>query len=80
MPVTRDEPDYQGPPPTQPPPPGWRPPVHLEPQPPRPLAAQDEAAIDAEEKGARTLTYGLGLVAGAVFLVVSCLLCARALF
>jgi hypothetical protein len=74
-----DEP-YQGPPPTQPPPAGWRPPVHMEPLPPRPLAPQDLDAIDASEKDARTLTYGIGLVAGAVFLVVSCLLCARVLF
>jgi hypothetical protein len=71
---------YQGPPPTQPPPWGWRPPVHIEPPAPRSLAPQDLEAIDAGEKDARTVTYGIGLIAGAVFLVVSCLLCARALF
>jgi hypothetical protein len=73
-------PPYSGPPPTQPPPPGWRPPVHVEPPAPRQLAAQDVEAIEAREREARTLTYGVGLVAGAIFLVVTCLLCSRVLF
>lgn len=54
--------------------------MHIEPSAPRTLAPQDLDAIDASEKDARTLTYGIGLIAGAVFLVVSFLLCARALF
>jgi hypothetical protein len=54
--------------------------VHIEPPAPRMLAPQDLDAINAGEKNARTVTYGIGLVAGAVFLVVSCLLCARVLF
>jgi hypothetical protein len=78
--VNPDEPPpYPGPPPTQPPPPQWRPPVYVEPPAPRALAPQDLDAIEAREKEARTLTYGVGLVAAAVFLVVSCLLCSRVL-
>ncbi|MEN3612033.1 translation initiation factor 2 [Plantactinospora sp. ZYX-F-223] len=71
---------YPGPPPSTTPPPGWRPPLHVQPAPPRALPAQDHAALDAEEGSARTLTYGVGLVGGAVVLVLMCLLCSRALF
>lgn len=79
MGVIPEEP-YEGPPPTQPPPAGWRPPVHMQPLPPRELAPQNLDAIDTAEKEARTVTYGIGLVAGAVFLVLTCLLCSRVLF
>ncbi|AVT36632.1 hypothetical protein [Plantactinospora sp. BB1] len=71
---------YPGPPPSITPPPGWRPPLHVQPAPPRPLPGQDHAALDAEEGSARTLTYGVGMVGGAVVLVLMCLLCSRALF
>ena len=37
-------------------------------------------AIDAEEREARTITYGIGLVAGAILLVLLLILCGRALF
>ena len=73
-------PPYSGPPPTQPPPPGWRPPIHVAPPPPRRLAEQDVPTIEAREREARTVTYGVGLVAGAIFLVVTCLLCSRVVF
>ncbi|MFB9237186.1 hypothetical protein ACFFWC_16750 [Plantactinospora siamensis] len=63
-----------------PPPPGWRPPVHVEAAPPRPLPPQDAAALDAEERGARTITTGVALVATAILVVVVCLLCSRLLF
>ncbi|MEV1287175.1 translation initiation factor 2 [Micromonospora sp. NPDC049679] len=76
----RDDHSYAGPPPSAPPPPGWRPPVVMQPPPPRQLPAQDETAVEADEQSARTLTYGVGLVAGAVLLVVVCLLCSRVLF
>jgi hypothetical protein len=36
------------------------------------------AALDAQEKEERTLTYGIGLVAGAILLVVLLILCGRA--
>lgn len=77
---TPGQPRYAGPPPTQPPPAGWRPPAFVQPPPPRQLAPQDVDAIEAKEKEARTLTYGVGLVAGAVLVVLSCLLCSRVLF
>jgi hypothetical protein len=41
---------------------------------------QDETAIDEAEDSARTLTYGIGMVAGAILLIVMCLLCSRLLF
>ncbi|MGW0431478.1 translation initiation factor 2 [Micromonospora sp. NPDC003197] len=73
-------PSYPGPPQAAPPPPGWRPPVHLQPPPPRQLPAQDLSALDEAERGARTVTYGVGLIAGAALVVVVCLLCSRLLF
>jgi hypothetical protein len=36
--------------------------------------------VDEAEGSARTMTYGIGLVAGAIALILMCLLCARALF
>jgi hypothetical protein len=37
-------------------------------------------ALDEAEGAARTVTYGVGLVAGAIALILVCLLCARAIF
>jgi hypothetical protein len=54
--------------------------VVFQPPPPRQLPPQDEEAITAEEQSARTLTYGIGMIAGAVFLVLVCLICSRVLF
>ncbi|MFY1689737.1 hypothetical protein [Plantactinospora sp. WMMB782] len=79
-PPARPEIHYPGPPPSTTPPPGWRPPLHVQPAPPRPLPAQDHVALDAEEGSARTLTYGIGMLGGAVVLILLCLLCSRALF
>jgi len=73
-------PPYTGPPPNTMPPPGWQPTLHVQPPPPRTLPPQDLPALDAAENSARTLTYGIGMVAGAVVLVLMCLLCARVLF
>lgn len=80
QPSTPIGPAYSGPPPNTPPPAGWRAPVHRQPLPPRPLPPQDEARLDQEEQGARTVTYGVGLIAAAIALVLVCLLCGRALF
>ena len=77
-PAPRD--DYQGPPRTAPPSPGWRPPTIAQPPPPRTLPPQDMDALDDEEGSARTVTYGIGLVAGAIALILMCLLCARVIF
>jgi len=52
----------------------------VEPPPPRALPPQDHGAIDVQEAAARTLTYGIGLVAGAVMLLALCALFARAIF
>lgn len=73
-------PEYPGPPPSAPPPRGWRPPVVMQPPTPRQLPHQDAAGIEEEERSARTLTYGIGMIAGAILMVVICLLCSRALF
>ncbi|MGW4466856.1 hypothetical protein [Micromonospora sp. NPDC004704] len=71
---------YPGPPQSAVPAPGWRPPVHVQPAPPRPLPPQNVPALEAQEASARTVTYGIGLIAGAILLVVMCLLCSRLLF
>jgi hypothetical protein len=47
--------------------------------PPRPLPPQDLDALDTEEQQARTVTYGVAMVAGAILLVVLFVLCGRAL-
>ena len=73
-------PANRGPPPNDPPPAGWRPPFVAEPVPPRALPAQDEAVLDESERNARTVTYGIGMIAGALMLVTVCLLCSRLLF
>jgi hypothetical protein len=80
QPVAAGSNGYPGPPQSPVPPPGWRPPVHVQPAPPRPLPAQDVPALEAQEASARTLTYGVGLITGAILLVVMCLLCSRLLF
>ncbi len=71
---------YAGPPRADPPPAGWRPPTIANPPPPRSLPRQDDDALDEAEGAARTVTYGIGLVAGAIVLVVVCLLCSRLIF
>jgi hypothetical protein len=73
-------PAYQGPPRTSQPSPHWRPPTINQPPPPRALPAQDIDALEDSEGSARTVTYGVGLVAGAIALILICLLCARVIF
>ncbi|RQX59967.1 hypothetical protein DLJ57_00265, partial [Micromonospora chalcea] len=63
-----------------PPPPGWRPPVHVQPAPPRRLPPQDMAAMDQAEQRAQRLTYGVGAVVAVVLVLLTCLLCSRLLF
>ncbi|WP_041832931.1 hypothetical protein [Actinoplanes sp. N902-109] len=74
------KPVYEGPPKPPPTSPHWRPPVVSHPPPPRSMPAQDKAALDEAEGSARTMTYGVGLVAGAIALILMCLLCARIVF
>jgi hypothetical protein len=70
---------YGGPPRNIPPPPGWQPRTLVQVPPPRQLPAQDLGALDTEEQQARTITYGVAMVAGAILLVVLFVLCGRAL-
>ncbi len=46
----------------------------------RELPEQDTARLDAEEQSARTLTYGVAMIGGAIVLVLLLLLCGRAFF
>ncbi|MER7008358.1 translation initiation factor 2 [Dactylosporangium sp. NPDC000555] len=71
---------YTGAPRSTPPPHGWRPPVVESPAPPRKLPSQDVERIAREEQAATILTKGMGLVAGAILLVVLLILCGRVLF
>lgn len=71
---------YEGPPRPAPPSPHWRPPTIAQPPPPRQMPSQDMAALDEAEGSARTVTYGIGLVAGAIALILLCLLCGRLIF
>jgi hypothetical protein len=73
-------PPYAGPPRAESPPPDWRPPLVAQPPPPRSLPEQDEAQLTEAESSARTVTVGIGMVAGAIALILMCLLCARLLF
>ena len=71
---------YAGPPHADPPPRDWQPAIVPQPPPPRLMPAQDMDVLDEEEGSAKTVTYGIGLVAGAIALIIMCLLCARFLF
>jgi hypothetical protein len=71
---------YTGPPRTIRPPRGWRPKLLVQAPPPRKLPDQDMEALDSQEREARTVTYGIGMVAAAVLLIVLLILCGRALF
>jgi hypothetical protein len=44
------------------------------------MPAQDIDALEEAEGSARTVTYGIGLVAGAIAIILMCLLCARVIF
>jgi hypothetical protein len=41
------------------------------------MPQQDHAAMDAAERDARTVTYGVGILTGAVLLVLLFVICAR---
>jgi hypothetical protein len=72
-------PAYTGPPRAAPPPPGWKPRTLIQVPPPRDLPPQDLPAIEEEEQQARTITYGVGMIAGTIVLIVLFILCGRAL-
>lgn len=79
-PAPEPEPGYTGPPRAAPPPPAWRPPLVVQAPAPRPMPGQDLARLDAAEQQARTLTYGIAMIAGAIMIVLMLVLCGRALF
>jgi hypothetical protein len=76
----REDPAYTGPPPTTAPPAGWRPPLVVQVPPPRALPPQDLPRLDEAEQQARTLSYGIAMVSGAIIIVLMLVLCGRALF
>lgn len=80
VPTPQPAPEYAGPPRTTPPPPGWQPRRLVQVPPPRPLPPQDLDALDAQEQQSRTVTYGVGMVAGAILLIVLFILCGRTVF
>jgi hypothetical protein len=48
--------------------------------PPRPLPSQDLPRLDEAEQRARTVTYGVAMISGAIMIVLILVLCGRALF
>ncbi len=73
-------PGYSGPPATVPVPPDWHPPTVVTIPAPRQLPAQDASAIESVERRALATTHGVGLIAGAIALLVLIVLCGRVIF
>lgn len=73
-------PEYPGPPRAEPPPGTWHPPIVPQPPAPRQMPAQDMDELDEAEGAAKTVTYGVGLVAAAIAVILMCLLCGRLIF
>ena len=71
---------YAGPPSSAPPRSDWRTPVLREPPAPRSLPPQNLAAVDEAEGAAKTVTYGVGMVAAAIVVILIVVLCGRAIF
>jgi hypothetical protein len=71
---------YAGPPRSEAPDATWRPPTMIQVPRARELPSQDDAAIDAQERQARTVTYGVGMITGAVALIMLIILCGHVLF
>jgi hypothetical protein len=75
-----EPPTYTGPPRPIPGSAATRPPTVIRAAPPRTLPEQDLSGLDADERQARTLTYGVGMITGAVALLILFVLCGRILF
>jgi hypothetical protein len=71
---------YTGAPHSAPPPHGWRPPLVIQPAPPRKLPDQDLERLDREEQAATILTKGIGMFAGAVLIALLLIFCGRVIF
>jgi len=83
QPVPATEPvsaPYTGAPRSTPPPHGWRPPLVIQPAPPRKLPEQDLERLDREEQAATILTKGIGMFAGAVIIALLLIFCGRLIF
>ncbi len=78
--VPAGPPPYQGPPRSAPPPHGWRPRLLVQPPAPRALPGQNLGEIETREHEARVITYGVGMLAGAILLIVLFVLCGRVVF
>lgn len=75
-----EPPAYAGPPRPVPGSAATRPPTVIRTAPARKLPEQDIAGLDADERQARTMTYGVGMITGAVALLILFVLCGRILF
>ena len=73
-------PAYSGPPPTVPAPLDWHPPTVVTIPAPRQLPDQDPQSIESNERQALVTTYGVGMIAGAIGLLVLIILCGRVIF
>jgi hypothetical protein len=71
---------YTGPPPTISAGPNWRPRTLIRVPSARTLPPQDDTVLDEQERSARTVSYGVGMVAGAIALIVLIVLCGRVVF
>ena len=71
---------YTGPPPTVFAGPDWRPRTLIQVPAARSLPEQDDAAVDEQERSARTVSYGVAMIAGAILLIVLIVLCGRVVF
>jgi hypothetical protein len=79
-PPSSSPPAYTGPPRGQPADASWRLPTVIQVPPARKLPPQDDVVIDVQEQQARTVTYGVGMIAGAIALIVLFILCGRTFF
>jgi hypothetical protein len=73
-------PSYAGPPRSAPTRPDWRPPTVIAVPHARALPGQDDDKIDQTEAEARTITIGVGMVAGAIALILLAVICGRVIF
>jgi hypothetical protein len=73
-------PAYAGPPRGAPAPSNWRPPTLIQVPAARTLPDQSDAELDEQERSARTVTYGVGMITGAIALLLLFVICGRLVF
>ena len=79
-PLTTPESAYAGPPRSAPPDPDWQPKVLVRTPEARRLPAQNQDALDEIDRNNAALTRGIGLVAGAIGLILLFIVCGRLVF